>query len=345
MKLAIGLAKKYSHKEILTGYLNIAYFGDQTYGVQAAAQHYYNKNATDLTPAEAASLIAIVQYPDARNLSNPSKYEANVARRNVILKSMYAQKHLTKAEYDQAVAADPKDYVKLTAPSQGCRASVGDGSQFFCDYAVKVVKEMSQLGASQKERDTAWRNGGYQIQTTLDIGLNAAQKQLLNKYDDKAETRLALGSTLNSIEANSGRILTMAQNKDFDQSLKSAPTATSLNYSVDEKYGSSKGFQTGSTYKLFTLLAWLKAGHGLNETVSGTPRPMPSGWTECGQPYYAAGYTPKNDSPGESGNYTVARATALSINLAYLNMAQKLDLCDIRDTASPSGCTVRTAAS
>ncbi|PGX71801.1 hypothetical protein COE28_31060, partial [Bacillus cereus] len=58
MKLAIGLAKKYTHKEILTGYLNIAYFGDQTYGVQAAAQHYYNKSATDLTPAEAASILA-----------------------------------------------------------------------------------------------------------------------------------------------------------------------------------------------------------------------------------------------------------------------------------------------
>ncbi|OEI68599.1 transglycosylase domain-containing protein [Curtobacterium sp. ER1/6] len=338
MKLAIGLAKKYTHKEILTGYLNIAYFGDQTYGVQAAAQHYYNKNATDLTPAEAASLIAIVQYPEARNLSNPSKYEANVARRNVILKSMYAQKHLTKEQFDQAIAANPKDYVKLTAPTQGCRASVGDGSQFFCDYAVKVVKEMSQLGSSQKERDAAWRNGGYQIQTTLQIDLNAQQKQILNTYDDKAETRLALGSTLNSIEADTGRILTMAQNKDYDQSLKSAPTATSLNYSVDKQYGGSNGFQTGSTYKLFTLLAWLKAGHGLNETVSGTPRDMSTGWTECGQPYYVAGgYRPKNDSPGESGNYTVARATALSINLAYLNMAQKLDLCDIRDTAKSLG--------
>ncbi len=102
MKLAIGLAKKYSKKEILTAYLNIAYFGDQTYGVQAAAQHYYNKSATDLTPAEAASLMAIVQYPEARNLSNPKKYEANVARRNVVLRSMYDQKNLTEAEYRTA---------------------------------------------------------------------------------------------------------------------------------------------------------------------------------------------------------------------------------------------------
>ncbi len=337
MKLAIGLAKKYSHEEILTGYLNIAYFGDQTYGVQAAAQHYFNKSATDLTPAEAASILAIVQSPNTRNLASEKNYEANKARRDVILKSMYAQKHLSKADFDQAIASNPKDYVHLTEPQQGCQSAAGNGAQFFCDYAVKVVKKMSQLGGTQKERDQAWRNGGYTIQTSLDINLNGQQKDLLNAHDPNTEARFALGSTMNSIEASTGRILTMAQNKDYDQSIKSPPTATSLNYSVDEGFGGSKGFQTGSTYKVFTLLDWLKTGHGLNETVSGTPRLMQSGWTECGQPYYAGGYTPKNDSPGENGNFTVARATALSVNVAFLNMAQKLDLCDIRDTAKSLG--------
>lgn len=335
MKLAIGLAKKYSKKEILTAYLNIAYFGDQTYGVQAAAQHYYNKSATDLTPAEAASLIAIVQYPEARNLSSPKKYDANVARRNVVLRSMYDQKNLTEAEYRTARQSKPADYVHLTQPSQGCRSSVGDGSQFFCDYAKKVVLEMSQLGSSQKARDTAWRNGGYKIQTTLNIDLNAEQKRLLNTYDNKAETNLALGSTLNSIEAGSGRIITMAQNKDFDESLKSAPTSTSINYSVDYKYGSSGGFQTGSTYKLFTLLDWVKAGHGLNETVSGAERTV-SPWTICGQTV-GTPFPVSNDAPGEGGNWSVMGATAGSINGAFASMAQKLDLCDIRDIAQSLG--------
>lgn len=335
MKLAIGLAKKYSKKEILTAYLNIAYFGDQTYGVQAAAQHYYNKSASDLTPAEAASLIAIVQYPEARNLSSPKKYDANVARRNVVLRSMYDQKNLTEAEYRTARQSKPADYVHLTQPSQGCRSSVGDGSQFFCDYAKKVVLEMSQLGSSQKARDTAWRNGGYKIQTTLNIDLNAEQKRLLNTYDNKAETNLALGSTLNSIEAGSGRIITMAQNKDFDESLKSAPTSTSINYSVDYKYGSSGGFQTGSTYKLFTLLDWVKAGHGLNETVSGAERTV-SPWTICGQTV-GTPFPVSNDAPGEGGNWSVMGATAGSINGAFASMAQKLDLCDIRDIAQSLG--------
>ncbi|PCN49200.1 hypothetical protein Csp2054_03180 [Curtobacterium sp. 'Ferrero'] len=335
MKLAIGLAKKYSKKEILTGYLNIAYFGDQTYGVQAAAQHYFNKSATDLTPAEAASILAIVQSPNTRNLASPKNYDANVARRNVILKSMLAQKHISQADYDKAVASKPADYVRLTEPTQGCKASVGDGSQFFCDYAVQVVKEMSQLGSTQKERDTAWRNGGYTIQTTLDIDANAAQKQVLNTYDNKAETALKLGAALDSVEVGTGRILTMAQNKDYSQALQSPPTSTGLNYSVDKKYGGGIGFQVGSTYKVFTLLDWLKAGHGLNETVNGTPHNT-STWQHCGEPMYS-NWAPKNDSPGERGNYTVARATALSVNAAFASMAAQLDLCDIKSTAESLG--------
>ncbi|UBQ01560.1 transglycosylase domain-containing protein [Curtobacterium sp. TXMA1] len=335
MKLAIGLAKKYSHKEILTGYLNIAYFGDQTYGVQAAAQHYFNKSATDLTPAEAASILAIVQSPNTRNLAKEENYAANKARRDVILKSMYAQKHLSKEEFDQAIASDPKDYVHLTEPSQGCQSAAGNGAQFFCDYAVKVVKQMSQLGGTQKERDQAWRNGGYTIQTTLDINLNGQQKDLLNKYDPNSESRLQLGSALNSVEATTGRILTMAQNKDYDQSLQSPPTATSINYSVDKEYGGSIGFQVGSTYKVFTLLDWLKAGHGLNETVNGTPHNT-SRWTQCGSTITSP-WAPKNDSAGERGQFTVARATALSVNAAFASMAAKLDLCDIRQTAMDLG--------
>ena len=63
MKLAIGLEKRYTKDEILTAYLNIAFFADNTYGIQAAAQRYFSVNAKDLTLAQAASLIAIVQYP------------------------------------------------------------------------------------------------------------------------------------------------------------------------------------------------------------------------------------------------------------------------------------------
>ena len=77
MKLAIGLEKKYTKDEILLGYLNIAGFGGSVYGIQAAAQYYYDMNAADLTVAQAASLIAIVKYPDSpQPRRRPRTYEA-----------------------------------------------------------------------------------------------------------------------------------------------------------------------------------------------------------------------------------------------------------------------------
>ncbi|WP_396289111.1 transglycosylase domain-containing protein [Curtobacterium sp. KT1] len=334
MKLAIGLAKKYTKEQILTAYLNIAYFGDQTYGVQSAAQHYYGKSATDLTPAEAASLIAIVQWPERRDLSTPDHYRDNAARRNVILRSMHEQGHLTTDEYRTARLSRPADYVRITAPQQGCEA-VETGAEFFCDYAKRVAARLPQLGATKQQRADAWRTGGYRIQTTLDLDLNAKQKELLDRYDPKTETRLALGATLNTVEAGTGRVLTMAQNTDYDRSEQAPPTATSLNYAVDQADGDSTGFQTGSTYKMFTLLAWLEAGRSPDTVVNGTPHPQ-STWTACGE-QTTAFWQPKNDSPGQKGPYSVRSATAQSVNAAYQSMAAQLDLCDIRDVAKRLG--------
>jgi membrane peptidoglycan carboxypeptidase len=88
MKLAISLEKRYSKQEILLAYLNIANFGGTTYGIQAAALRYYNTHAASLTPAQAASLVAIVQSPTVMRLDKPENYPANTARRDVILNGL-----------------------------------------------------------------------------------------------------------------------------------------------------------------------------------------------------------------------------------------------------------------
>ncbi|UXN25763.1 transglycosylase domain-containing protein [Curtobacterium flaccumfaciens] len=339
MKLAISLAKQYTKQQILAAYLNIAYFGDQTYGVQSAAQHYYGKSATDLTPAEAASLIAIVQWPERRDLSTPDHHRDNAARRNVILRSMHEQGHLSTGEYRTARLSRVADYVHLTAPQQGCEA-VEVGAEFFCDHAETIAQRLPQLGTTKQQRADAWRTGGYRIQTTLDLDLNAQQKRLLDQYDPKTETRLALGATFNTVEAGTGRVLTMAQNTDHDRSSDAPRTATSLNYATDQADGGSTGFQTGSTYKMFTLLAWIEAGRSPDTVVNGTPHPH-SEWTACGGPT-SAFWQPKNDSPGQRGPYSVRSATAQSVNAAYQSMAEQLDLCDIRDVAEGLGVHLAT---
>ncbi|RPE78194.1 membrane peptidoglycan carboxypeptidase [Frondihabitans sp. PhB161] len=336
MKLAIGLEKKYSKKEILLAYLNIVYFGDQAYGVEAAAQHYLGKSSKTLTPAEAASLIATVQYPESRNLSSPKHYKANKARRDVILRSMANEKMMSKASLTKALKARIGSYVHLTPATQGCMAVTEAGAQQWCDLIRRVVKTLPALGKTAADRDRNWRLGGYEIHTSLDLDLTAKAKELVDTYAPKTETRYALGAVATSVEAGTGRVIVMAQNKDFDDTLRGGgPGTTAVNYAVDEKWGSSTGFQPGSTYKPFTLLDWLKKGHSLYDTVNATPRDF-SPMTACGAPDYTR-FDPMNDDFGNPGTVTALQATIRSINTGYAAMAQKLDLCDIRDTAKSLG--------
>ncbi len=334
MKLAIGLEKKYSKDQILLAYLNIAYFGDQAYGVEAAAQHYYNKSAKDLTPVEAASLIAIVQYPTSRNLSTPKNYPANEARRNVILKAMFDEGSITQKDYDASVKESPAQYVRLTPPTQGCAAVTWSGAQNFCDYVQRNVKNFTFLGSTAKEREANWKTGGYKLYTTLNLNLTASAKAQIDSYAPNDETRLDLGGVVDSVQPGTGRVIVMAQNKNYVAGSGNA-TQTSLNFSTDEAYGNSGGFQTGSTYKAFTLADWLAKGHGLNEYVDATPRTFSTS-TACGQSV-GPSYTPKNDEGYIRGSMSVLTATALSVNVAYVAMAQQLDLCDIRSTATSLG--------
>ncbi|WP_123941931.1 MULTISPECIES: transglycosylase domain-containing protein [unclassified Frondihabitans] len=346
MKFAIGLEKKYTKDQILLAYLNIAYFGDATYGVQAAAQHYYDKSAKDLSPTEAASLIAIVQYPESRDLSTPKNYKNNVARRNVILKAMNAQGYISDAVLKAGLAKKVGTSVHLTPAVQGCAAVTAGGAQQFCDYVTSpdMIKSYAFLGSTEEKREAAWKTGGYKVFTTINLDLTANAKGKIDQYAPATETRFPLGGVVDSVEPGTGRVIVMTQNKNLTTDNKASTTGptTYLNYSVDEKYGASKGFQVGSTYKPFTLIDWLDKGHGLNELVNATPRPFPTMTIDGAQQSTVtgdspAGYTPKNDEGYISGYMTVARATAASVNVAYADMAQQLDLADIKNVAQSLG--------
>jgi len=347
MKLAIGLEKKYKKNEILLAYLNIAGFGGNTYGIEAAAQRYYKTTAKDLTLAQAASLIAIVQQPTARALDNPEKYDRNKDRRDHILNDMYAEKMITKAQLTEALETPiDETTVKLATPTNGCIAANQYAKQF-CDYIVKSVKDLKSLGDTEAQRADKWKIGGYDVYTSLDLDLQAFSQDTLQQYANPAEERLQLGATSTVVEVGTGRIITMAQNKFFDDSLTGGGITTSaLNFNTDRNYGGSSGFQVGSTYKTFTLLNWLNEGHGVNEMVNASPRTEPqsafldtctnpSGGMFYGGPY---GGTYKFRNFGnEQGSRTVMAATADSINGAYVSMAMKLDQCKTKEIAMSLG--------
>lgn len=344
MKLAISLEKKYTKKQILLAYLNIAGFGGTTYGIQAAAERYYGVSADKLTIAQAASLIAIVQKPTARAPLNDAGYKQNKDRRDVILAAMKQAGDITEAQYTEARNTPvDKTTVHLSSPKNGCVAGY-KYAKWFCDYVTKLIPTLTSLGTTVTQRNDAWQKGGYKIYTSMNLTAQIAAQKITWQYVPKYLSYVKLGSATTSVEAGTGRILVMTENKDFNDTGKGGgKTATAVNFNTDEAYGGSKGFQGGSTYKAFTLLDWLKTGHGIDQTVNGAGRTVDqSSFTDsCSGPWFGP-YPFHNDASNSPGQLHVYDATAGSVNGAFISMAQQLDLCDIRKTAQSLG--VHTAS-
>lgn len=347
MRLAIGVEKAYSKSEILRQYLNITGFGGRVYGIEAAANYYFNTSAAQLTLAQAASLVAIVNNPDKFRIDRPESetngaangYQANTQRRDYILGAMLKYDKISPAEYDEAVASPVEP--QIHEPSTGCQTALADA--FFCDYVVHVLADDPVFGADEESRIKNIRRGGFQVFTTLDLDLQHAAVTALKENVPTSVAGWDVGAVVSSVEVGSGRVLAMAQNKDYSQDPAVQATGTnwtSVNYNTDFVAGGSRGFQPGSTYKVFTLAEWLESGHSLRERVDSAPK---SRWgtfrDRCLGPqnYDAEGWSPKNDANESGGNYSALESTIGSINTGYIGMAKRLDLCDIRERAEAFG--------
>ncbi|MEY4898191.1 MAG: hypothetical protein RL294_2 [Actinomycetota bacterium] len=340
IKLAIGLEKRFSKEQILEAYLNISGFGGNTYGVEAAANRYFGVSAKDVTAAQAASLLAIVQYPVLRNLAQPENFPANQLRRDDILRSMRDAGHITDAEYQEAVSIPvDENFINLQDPSSGCIAAQ-KYSRYFCDYVVKNVTNFEALGATVDERITNWNIGGYKLYTTLDNSLQKfAQKEVWNV--PKSSTLMKIGAAYDSVEVGTGRVLAMTQNTIFNDTLEGGGAESSaVNFSTDREYGGSSGFQTGSTYKIMGLLAWLDSGRGLSEVVDASEFTKDQSQfldtCEDGGGPWGGPWEFKNDADAPKV-VTVLQAVTASINSAFASIGEQLDQCAIRTMAQSLG--------
>jgi membrane peptidoglycan carboxypeptidase len=336
-RYAIGLEKQYTKDEILLNYLNIAGFGGRIYGIESAAHYYYDTPTKDLTIAQAASLMAIVNNPNYLRIDVKANLPANKARRDYVLGVELKYKMITRAEYDAAVKTPVTP--KITPTTTGCAGA--KSAAYFCDYVVNVVKNDKAFGATDGERYNRLQSGGWKIYTTLDMALQKKASTAMKTYvSARSPEGTNIGGAAVSVEAGTGRIISMVQSKRYDDTggkgtSGAGYTATAVNYNTDEQYGGSIGFQPGSTYKTFTLIDWLEAGHGLYESVNGSPRTEPAGTFKCADP--DGPWQVGNDTADEGGYQTVMSATARSVNGAYASMAEKLSLCDLKKTAEDLG--------
>ncbi|MFN8075290.1 MAG: penicillin-binding protein [Kineosporiaceae bacterium] len=336
MRLAMGLEKKLSKDKILEGYLNIALFGDNVYGAEAASRYYFNKHANQLTLAEAATLAGAVQQPGKQN---PRRTKAATARRNVVLARMYELKMINEKQYTEAVKSPL--VVRITKSRNGC-INAG-GAAYFCDYVQALIEKddsFNALGRTTSERSAALKRGGLSIVTTMVPSIQAAATNTLMSTIPATDAS-HLNTATSTVEPGTGKILAMAQNSVYNP--VPGRGQTSQNWNAEHKFhGSLNGFQPGSTFKTFTLAEWLAQGKSLKSVV-----PAPGDLTvdqadafkktSCVSYSGAAQWKPGN-SEGHGGHpVSILEATSASINTAFVNMAKQLDLCDIVGLANKMG--------
>src|SRR5690606_18732606 len=236
LRYAIALEQQLSKDEILERYLNLAYYGDGAYGVEAAARHYFGTSAEKLTLDQAALLAGLVQDPNQLNpVRNP---DAALQRRDVVINRMAELKLITP---DQAAEAKDRGFEadQVQRTRNGCAASK---YPFICDYVRRTLLQLPSLGRTPEEREQTLNRGGLTIRTAIDPKTQRMAERQLSKVVAPEDSVIA---TMNMIEPGTGLILAMAQSRPVmgDDAEKGE---TYYNYSAPPELGGAEGFQAGS---------------------------------------------------------------------------------------------------
>lgn len=321
LKYAIQVEEELGKKKILENYLNITFFGQQAYGVEAAAHRYFSKSAKDLTLAQSALLAGIVQSPSRYD---PINDEAEATkRRNIVLQRMAEVGDISRAE--AAKAQEEKLGLKVSQPKNGC-ITAAKGASFFCKYVEAVFKNDPVFGKTKEERAKVWNQGGLTIKTTLDPQAQDSVQASLKDHVYKSD-KVAAAATL--VEPGTGKIVGMGQSKPYGY----GKNETEINYSVGYGMGGSNyGFPTGSTFKPFVAAAALEEGRPANQEYS-SPYQMeyPSPVQTCdSKPWVNLnGEKLENESESEKGPYRLRKAMELSVNTYFVQMISDIGLCPV----------------
>ena len=164
LRLAITVAHQQSKQQILTGYLNDAYFGNLAYGIEVAAETYFNTSAAKLTLPQAALLAGMVENPAGYNPFTNSSMA--MARRNTVLARMVQTGVLSSAK---AAAAEKQPLgVQDAVPDNGCTQTTAGTAAFFCNYVEQVFVQDSSIAKTPQASAKLLATGGLKIYTTLD---------------------------------------------------------------------------------------------------------------------------------------------------------------------------------
>lgn len=333
-RYALAIEKQMTKDEILTAYLNIAQFGPSQWGVEAASRFFFSKSAKDVTIPEAAMIAGNTQAPNRWNpLEHP---EETQKRRDTVLGKMKQLGYISEQEYNEAIATNVQDLLKVSPATNGC-ANAGNAA-YFCEAVISSVLSSDSWGKDRDDRVQQLYRGGLDIYTTLDPKIQNANYDALI-----AEVPIADPSDVDAssavVEPGTGKVLAMVQNTVYGKPSKDNPDATQLNANVDESLGGGIGYQPGSTFKVFTLAEWIRTGHSVNQRVNTNPRQFTAKdfTISCAPEMNIDTWEPQNSYGRRAGMQTVTENAVQSYNIGFLEMASKLDMCNITKLSEAMG--------
>ncbi|MEE6136134.1 transglycosylase domain-containing protein [Mycobacterium sp. 050128] len=277
--IATKMSGEWSKDEVLQAYLNIIYFGRGAYGISAASKAYFDKPVDQLSVSEGALLAALIRRPSSLDPAvDPKGAEA---RWNWVLDGMVETKALSPS--DRAAQQFPQ----TVPPDQARAQNQTTGSNGLIER--QVTKELMELFNIDEQ---TLNTQGLQVTTTIDPKAQQAAEKAVSKYLDGQDPDMR--SAVVSIDPHTGAIRAYYGGSD----------ANGFDFA-------QAGLQTGSSFKVFALVAALQQGIGLGYQVDSSPLTVD-------------GIKITNVDGENCGTCNIAEALKMSLNTAYYRLMLKL---------------------
>jgi penicillin-binding protein 1A len=296
-RYAVTLEKTVPKKAIVERYLNTVFFGNNAYGIQAAAEVYFGAKVADLTVAQAGFLAGLVRAPSTYD---PIRRPEQARRRFVVVLERFVDAGLmTEAESVTTLAEFIIPETVASVPEQATSRTYF--SEMVRDF---LLNKSTILGDTYQERFTALYRGGITVTTTLNA--DAQKKAEAAAKKELPANKTGIQSAVISLDTTSGAVRAVVGGPGF------APGRTEVNLALRRR-------QTGSAIKMFVLTAALEAGVQASDLIEGT---LPCTLPNPGLPSEPFEITKGVSHPVVS----LAEQTWLSINCAYARLAQIVGL-------------------
>jgi membrane peptidoglycan carboxypeptidase len=292
--LAIEVTNTYSKQQILELYFNQIYYGNQAYGVKAAAQTYFGKSdLSKLTLAEAALLAGLPQAPSVLDPTQAENVDRAQQRRAYVLDQMVDTGAITQAQADAANA----ETIKVAGPPVATIKAP--------HFVFQVRNQLTQILGGD---EAAVSRGGYRVTTTLDMKTQEIGERQVREWVEKLQNRNVWNAALVSIDPRSGEVLTYVGSVDYNN--RDDPRVQGQ-FDV-----AGIGLrQPGSAFKMFNYVTALKKGATAATVVVDARTDFGGRADPARMSPASCGYCPENADLQYHGPVTMRQAIRESRNV------------------------------